>query len=42
MTAAESKYHRFQEISAWRPQFLPLYFLHLAIQVGPIIAQEAD
>jgi len=42
MTAAESKYHRLQEISARRPQFLPLSFLHPAIQVGQMIAQEAD
>jgi len=30
------------EISARRPQFLPLSFLHPAIQVGQMIAQEAD
>jgi len=34
--------HRLQEISARRPQFLPLSFLHPAIQVGQMIAQEAD
>jgi len=39
MTAAESRYHRLQEISARRPQFLPLSFLHPAIQVGQMIAQ---
>jgi len=53
MTAAELKYHRLQEISARRTQFLPQSFLHptapnngvlqkVHLQIGQMIAQELD